>query len=482
MKTGRGEMRQSAEGLLDHFSRQDMEPSALGFLDINSSEPWAVACSGGADSVLLLWLIWLLFPEKRNDLRVLHFDHGTRGEASVEDAEFVRMLAEGPGLPFYMGRGDNLLGANEAKLRAARLEFFHGKMEETGCRILLQGHQLDDVSETLLMRLSRGSGSGGLAAPRPVQMIDGGNWVHVRPLLGMKRECIRQGLRKCGLAWREDSSNAEMDFFRNRIRADVLPVFQSAAQQDVLKSVARSRRLLQEDDTALDAWATKAYLELKGAGYQVQWPQDLPPAVILRMIHLWLSETDNHGRLSADALEDVLQAIAQGRETSFSLGRETLLNLRPNDSILEIIPLNNKPLQWANCVLPSGGTLYLPSGAYLQCLQVRVSESFLKEVISGKKDPACFAFLDADSLGKERRFLVRTRDPDDRYQPLGMNCPVKLQNLLVNHKVPASIRDFLPVVTLPSGEVLWCPGCPGPENYRLSIASKWALALKYIQR
>lgn len=475
-------MRQSAEGLLAHFSRQDLEPSALGFLDVNSSEPWAVACSGGADSVLLLWLMWLLFPEKRNDLRVLHFDHGTRGEASDEDAEFVRMLAGGQGLPFYMGRGDNLLGASEAKLRAARLEFFHEKMEEADCRILLQGHQLNDVSETFLMRLSRGSGAGGLAAPRPVQMIDGGNWVHVRPLLGVKRECIQQGLRKCGLDWREDSSNVEMDFFRNRIRADVLPVFQSAAQQDVLAAVARSRRLLQEDDTALDAWATKAYLEMKGAGDQVRWPKDLPPAVVRRVFHIWLSETGNPDQLSADALDNVLKAVELRRETSFSLGRKNLLVLRPVEGVLKIIPMHKKQLQWADCVLPFGGTLCLPSGAHLQCLRVRVSESLLDEVLSGEKDPACFAFLDVRALGQARFFLVRTRRPKDRYQPLGMGSSVKLQNLLVNHKVPASIRDFLPVVTLPGGEVLWCPGCPGPENYRLSTASKWALAFKYTQR
>jgi tRNA(Ile)-lysidine synthase len=475
-------MRQSAEGLLDHFSRQDLEPSALGFLDINSSEPWAVACSGGADSVLLLWLMWLLFPEKRNALQVLHFNHGTRGEASDEDAEFVRMLAEWQGLPFYMGRGDNLLGANEAKLRAPRLEFFHGKMKETGCRILLQGHQLDDVSETLLMRLSRGSGSGGLAAPRPVQAIDDNRWVHVRPLLGLKRERIRKSLLKCRLTWREDSSNEQMNFFRNRIRADVLPVFQSAAQQDVLEAVARSRRLLQEDDTALDAWATRAYLALKGAGYKVRWPKDLPPAVIRRVFHLWLSETGDSGRLSADALENVLEAVELRRETSFSLGRKKLLILRPIEGVLEIIPMHKEPLQWSDCVLPFGGTLYLPSGAHLQCLRVRVSESLLQEVISGKKDPACFAFFDAGTLGKARSLLVRTRRPEDRYQPLGMGCSVKLQNLLVNHKVPAVIRDFLPVVTLPCGEILWCPGCPGPENYRLSTASKWAFALQYVQK
>jgi tRNA(Ile)-lysidine synthetase-like protein len=221
---------------------------------------------------------------------------------------------------------------------------------------------------------------------------------------------------------------------------------------------------------------------MKGAGDQVRWPKDLPPAVVRRVFHIWLSETGNPDQLSADALDNVLKAVELRRETSFSLGRKNLLVLRPVEGVLKIIPMHKKPLQWADCVLPFGGTLCLPYGAHLQCLRVRVSESLLDEVLSGEKDPACFAFLDVRALGQARFFLVRTRRPKDRYQPLGMGSSVKLQNLLVNHKVPASIRDFLPVVTLPGGEVLWCPGCPGPENYRLSTATKWALALKYTQR
>ncbi|MBT4223790.1 MAG: tRNA lysidine(34) synthetase TilS [Opitutae bacterium] len=475
-------MRQSAEGLLDHFPRGDFESSAMGFLDINSTEPWAVACSGGADSVFLLWLLWVLFPKKKNELCVLHFNHATRGDASDKDEEFVRQLAKGLGLLFYTGRGEVLTDASEAKLRKARLEFFHDKMDEINCRILLQGHQLDDVAETFLMRLSRGSGAGGLAAPRPVQMIDEGKLVHVRPMLTLRRERIRQGLRKCGLDWREDSSNSEKNFFRNRIRADVLPVLQSAAQQDVLGAVARSRRLLHEDDTALDAWASKSYLELKDSVDQIQWPRDLPLAVTRRLLHIWFSNYGKSVMLSADAINNILEAVTQCRETSFSLDQDNLLSLRPDRSIIEIIPAYQKSLKWAVSTLPFGGTLYLPTGEYLQCRRVRVSESLLEAVISGKKKPAFFAFIDPLHLGDNISFLVRTRRPKDRYQPLGMDSPVKLQNLLVNHKVPARIRDHLPVVTLPEGEIVWCPGCPGPENYRLSTASKWAFELEFVQK
>ena len=89
-------------------------------------------------------------------------------------------------------------------------------MKQRKIRLLWLGHQQDDIAETMLMRLARGSGSAGLAAPRPRQAMSDGRF-HLRPLLTLKKAKIVAALRAAGASWREDATNARGDFFRNRI-------------------------------------------------------------------------------------------------------------------------------------------------------------------------------------------------------------------------------------------------------------------------
>ena len=97
-------------------------------------------------------------------------------------------------------------------------------MKKAKARLLWLGHQQDDIAETLLMRLARGSGTGGLAAPRPAQELSDGR-LHLRPMLSLKKAEITTALKQAGAVWREDASNASGDHFRNRIRARVLPAW-----------------------------------------------------------------------------------------------------------------------------------------------------------------------------------------------------------------------------------------------------------------
>jgi hypothetical protein len=134
------------------------------------------------------------------------------------------------------------------------MEFFWREMNRRKLRLLWLGQQQDDIAETFFMRLARGSGTAGLAAPRPAQRMPGGG-VRLRPLLTLKKAEISAALRAAGIPWREDASNAGDDYFRNRIRRAVLPAWQRAAHgRDALDGAALARELLDEDDAALEAW------------------------------------------------------------------------------------------------------------------------------------------------------------------------------------------------------------------------------------
>jgi tRNA(Ile)-lysidine synthase len=283
---------------------------------------WAVAFSGGADSLALLLLLWAHWPERRSRLVALHFDHRLRGRASTADAKFCEHVCTSLGVKLISGRwSDARNGASEAEARAARFGFFQREMGRRRICALWLGHQQDDIAETLLMRLARGSGTAGLAAPRPVQRMPGDR-VHLRPLLTLKKSELTRALTAAGGCWREDASNGTGDFFRNRIRREVLPAWAaSATDRDALAGAALSRELLDEDDFALDAWVDAlAALSADGQHLDVKALHGKPRAVVRRALHRWLAAQRETGDLSRQGFATLLALVEQGSFTRFSLG------------------------------------------------------------------------------------------------------------------------------------------------------------------
>ena len=195
-----------------------------GLADAGRSVPagrWAVGVSGGADSVALL----LLLRRERPDLtlHVVHLDHETRGGASADDARFVAQLADRLPVPHTIARRSDVeagvatLPANpSSRFRAVRLALFRRVVREHGLAGVILAHHADDQAETVLLRLLRGSGPGGLGGMSRRAEVAG--LVIVRPMLGVSREALRAVLAATGQAWREDESNASDDYRRNRVR------------------------------------------------------------------------------------------------------------------------------------------------------------------------------------------------------------------------------------------------------------------------
>jgi tRNA(Ile)-lysidine synthase len=310
-----------AAALAAAIPRERLDPAVLRWTAERSSrEGWAVAFSGGPDSLALLLLLWAHWPERRRALRALHFDHRLRGAESRADVAFCRRVCAALEVKFVSGhwrRAKKALPVSEAEARAARHAFF-----AEHSRSVWLGHQQDDIAETLFMRLARGSGTGGLAAPRPVQPMPGGR-MHVRPLLSLKKAEIVAALRRAHIPWREDSTNAGRDFLRNRVRRDVLPAWVEAAQRDAMAGAARSRVLLEEDDAALEAILDDLLPAFRrGASLDLTLLAGKPRALWRRALHRWLAAQPRAGELSRQAFEALLDAITQGQRTRHSVGRE----------------------------------------------------------------------------------------------------------------------------------------------------------------
>ncbi len=310
-------MREAAARLAALIPRERLDAAVLAWAESAPTRGiWGVGFSGGADSLALLLLLWAHWPERRGRLRVLHFNHRLRGSASRADANFCRQVARSLAVEYVGGvwRGARA-GASEADSRAARMAFF-----AEHARTVWLGHQQDDVAETLLMRLARGSGTGGLAAPRPVQRLPRGR-MHLRPLLTLKKAELEDALRHAGAEWRVDATNAAGLYFRNRVRRAVVGPWIEAAGRDALAGAARSRMLLQEDDDALDAWLDGLEpIEASGA-LRLAALAGKPRALWRRALHRWLARHPAAGEPSRQAFDSLLAAIEAGKRTRQSLGR-----------------------------------------------------------------------------------------------------------------------------------------------------------------
>jgi tRNA(Ile)-lysidine synthase len=282
---------------------------------------WALAFSGGADSLALLLIFWAEGPGRwGRDFVVLHFDHRLRGRESTADARFCQTVCRSLGVTCVVGRWSGARrGASEAEARAARHDFFSREMKRRRLRLLWLAHQQDDIAETMLMRLARGSGTSGLAAPRPVQELADGR-IHLRPLLTLKKTGLIEALREAGATWREDASNLSDDHFRNRVRRTVVPAWQKSAGRDALAGAALARELLEEDDAALEVWLNQV-APLKGAVLDLKRLETLPRAVMRRALHRWLLAVRPETDLSRQGFERLLDCVARGADTRFSLGR-----------------------------------------------------------------------------------------------------------------------------------------------------------------
>lgn len=285
---------------------------------------YLIGVSGGCDSVTLLHL---LREAGHRDLVVCHLDHGLRGRESDEDRRLVEELAGRCGYDFEVGQVDVADLARrsgqsiEQAARGARHRFFARIAAARGIFDVVLAHHADDQAETILLNLLRGSGLRGLVGmeERKEMLVDGVPLVLRRPLLAMRRAMLRDIAEARGIRFREDSSNARRDCFRNRVRLDLLPLAREAAGRDVVGAIVRLGQSARRDVDLLDELTDAALAEARrgeaGQELSVCALRAQHPSLRVRVLAAWLAARGIPG-LSGAVLARVEALLPAGADVA----------------------------------------------------------------------------------------------------------------------------------------------------------------------
>ncbi len=247
--------------------------------------PVLIGLSGGADSVALTRL--MLLGRDRGQVRpeAVHVNHGLRGEESDRDEQFVRNICREWEIPLHVERAELSGRTDENTAREARYLAFRKAMADSGIFTLALAHQREDQAETFLMHLMRGAGPEGLGGMKPAEDRDG--YRLIRPLLDISGAELRNALREDGTPWREDGSNRDGRYFRNRIRNELLPRMEEMMPGSAGR-IARTAELIRRDNEALEMAAEKIEeAAQESPGMKILPLAGAPEAVRSRVLRQW---------------------------------------------------------------------------------------------------------------------------------------------------------------------------------------------------
>jgi tRNA(Ile)-lysidine synthase len=425
-----------------------------------------VAVSGGPDSVALLHLLMRLGPLLGLELGVAHFDHGLRGADSRGDAAFVADLAQRLGLPCHLGRGEVKDAARRDKVsiqmaaRKLRRQFFQTTRNQHAYNKLALGHTADDQVELFWLSLLRGAGLEGLRGMEPATPVG-----LVRPLLAVGKAVLLAWLDQENLSYRVDASNLSRVYLRNRVRLDLLPQLSQRYNPRLAQTIWRTQALLREDELLVRRETAAAWDRVARRLGEACFALDLDrflgldPAWQRRILRFGVTAISPEVTLTA-AQVGALSALAQSERSGGQIAlTEDVLVARAGAS-LHILRTLPEP--------PAGVTL-LPD-----CPGEVVSGGWRWHLCRRTFQPGDpwpspeVAWLNPTPISLPLE--ARAWRPGDRFWPQGVSGPKKLQDFLVDAKIPRWLRPHLPLVAR-AGEIVWVPGLRLAEPVKILPSS-----------
>lgn len=442
---------------------------------LEQGERVLVAVSGGVDSVVLLDILCRLAAEYTLDLTIAHLDHGLRGEAAREDARFVAHLARKEKLALIEKKLDVAEFSKEKRIgieegaRLLRRDFLHAAADEVGAAKIALGHTQNDRGETMLFNLIRGAGPTGLVGIRPV------NRSVIRPLIEVSREEILSYARSCDLPWREDRTNQDLSFSRNRIRHRILPLLREMNPR-VLAALQRTADLLATEELALDdllapLWVKVLIVQAEDRiviqrGRLSQLYKGVQALLLRRGIARLRGDLQGIEKVHIDAL---LGLVASHRAHGKLDLPGFVARFQGDELTLEEGEMEN-PLSF-EVPIALGRT-------EISSLGISLDLSIENRIGSGESQIAEDREVEvADADRVQFPLHVRGRRPGDRFAPLGLGGEKKLKNFYIDERVPFYDRDRVPLLC-DRQKIIWVVGLRLSDAVRVTSETKKVLIMR----
>jgi len=415
-----------------------------------------VAVSGGVDSMVLLQTLHLLASQNRWRIHVAHFNHQLRGRSSDADEKLVRRTAARLRLNFSAGRPNVKHFADRSKLsvemaaRKLRHEFLAATARKNKISTIALAHHADDQVELFFLRLLRGTGGSGLAGMKCHSPSPADKRISlVRPFLNLPKQEILAYAHRGKIRFREDVSNTSNDFFRNRIRNELLPLLRKKYQPGLTGTVSRLMTIAgTEAEFASDMagqWLARSQVPFEALPVAVQRKvvqHQLAQAGVVPDFELVEQLREGRGKFVSIGSGFAVARTAAGR---LELHRESLPEFDASEQRFKLsggagqVEFDAVKFRWSN---KKGGIAVRPA-----------------------QTPGIELF-DADKVGGE--VVLRHWRAGDRFQPIGLKSAAKLQDLFVNAKIPAARRRELVLAATASGEIFWVEGLRIGERFKLT--------------
>ncbi len=440
-----------------------------------------MAVSGGADSVALLRLLAELRGELGIVLSIVHVNHQLRGEESQQDACFVADLAQQLDLELHSasvdvaGKSQRNALTVEAAARELRYGYFFQLLRDGAADRIATGHTLDDQAETVLMRIARGAGTKGLAGIYPELTVpDHPQKSVIRPLLTIRRKDLEAYLTAIGQDWREDSSNRDQHFTRNRVRHEILPRMEESLNPRIREALAETAEIARaeedywhrEVETLLPQVLGTASLDLKALLAQ-------PQALQRRLVR---AAGKKFGlNLEFAHVEEVLAVAAAHDRLHSCMLPHGWSAVRASKCVQLVAPQAASQKQAGyEYIIPVPGSVEVPElAASVEAVPVDLT-NVLAEGRAAYNPEQLYA---PRSLSKE--LVVRNWRPGDRFWPAHTKAPRKIKELLQERKVAQMERGRWPVAVC-GEEVIWMRGFAAPARCRPSSRDGEAILIREV--
>jgi tRNA(Ile)-lysidine synthase len=409
-----------------------------------------VAVSGGADSVFLLHVLREFAADLDLHLSVVHIEHGIRGDASLADAEFVKNLATRFEFPLHLRRADvpALDGNLEQAARRVRSAFFE-ELIETGCvNRIATGHTRSDQAETVLFRVLRGSGLSGLSGIWPVSEPG-----IVRPLLDLTRAEIETWLGERSIPWREDQTNLDRSYARNRLRHDILPMLAESFNPRLEEALANLATLARDEETY---WSAELESKVPAPTDPLIFPVaplTSQPTALARRLVRQLIQTSK-GDLRQIEFAHIERILEMARSTDgHDRAQFPGLDVMRSFEWLRFSKITNNPPPPRDYAFPlaAPGIVELPHGTSRITLQMLEKVDASPRATVGNEvdwERLCDVTHTVSSLE------LRNWRPGDKYRRVGRSQEEKVKLMFQEGRIPLWERRHWLIITY-NGVILW---------------------------